>query len=1619
MATFDNLDLVRTSVEYRDLTNTTNPDYNLATRTFSFADIELLDGIPAQDQLEIERIFPVNTLGSSKYEGVQLTIADRRLMFKLPKQWYTVDVVNKTITMHDIANQASNEFVPLISPSGGYYDINTGAARKYRLLAAGSNPSNDQLIDIPGLAANDDMIIRRRTVSTEKVVNFAPGSRLTSGQLNLQVSQLVNLLQELMWKVDQEFILKFDESAIDGPFLGNKDLDMGSFSIINMGMPPANVGGDAFPPNTGANQEDIDRVGRMVVNKYFLQNVYTDYIANTVISNWNANGQSGSLVDRLRDFDISLANKQPLNNNLSTLQGTTNASGLVELSDSDNLALVTAIGELASGTNGFIKKTGAATVALDTNTYLTGNQTVTLSGAVTGSGATAITTSIAAGAVGTNQLAANAVTNDKIAVGTIANDKLVNKTISGIALGSTLATLTKGTYLTGNDYTGGTATTWAVDAATANTASKVVARDPSGNFAAGTITAALAGNATSATTLSSARNFSITGGATASAVSFNGGADVALNVTALNATNLTAGTLSMDRIASGAITDDKLSVSGATADTYANTTLNIPEITVNNKGRITSISNRDLASHVLSSVQSNSVYWDSTNSVYSAFRNSNEPTLIRGVASPVIGTDAATKGWVEGNTLLLNGVSYTAAGKRIKNLLAPEDDTDAVTLSTLAGYSLYGNGQAAIPNSVTGSFGAAAQVNQAGYDRYEFTVNELTGSEPLLMILTDSSNRVYTPQTASTPGDRHFFIQTGANKVLQVWLPTDTSVTGLTFTLRNFGVGRVLTSQTATATELGFVRIPPDGGINVSNGDISLVEPTASTLGGIKVAANNGLALTSGTLSVVRSDSTGTTDSNTLATSTAVKTAYDAAVAAQAIANAASSTANAALPAAGGTITGSLTINTDLSVNGTTTIGNDSADTVTLNAKAIAIPNGLNFDNNTLAIDSANNRVGIGTTESISVASKLSFGNYFETTSTPTAVQQTSHISLYNAGNTTYGFGVSSGALNIAANQDVGTIRLYTNSIERLRVLADGKVAIGATTANDALHVVGSILATTSLKVNGSTSGTASITAPATAGTNAYVLPTTAGTLVGSGDTGTVTNTMLAGSITDTKLNTITTANKVGLAALDIDGGTDIGADLADADLLIVDDGGAGTNRKAAVTRIPTYVFTKVSGDVTINSSGVATIAANSVALGTDTTGNYVATVTGTANQIIVGNSGTENAAVTLALPQDINTTSNPTFAGATLGTTRVGVTADNEIDTTSGNLILDSTNGTVEVDDNLTVSGDLTLSSGAAKIKMLGSGTADGLEIQRLGAAAGDGAVGDVVLRLIPSGAETPKLFYMQDASTNPTNNNEIATKGYVTTQIATVDLASKMNNTGTTIGSGNQVLGTSSGNTAGNFKIQTQGVDRVTVDSNGNTTINGITELAGGLATKLAASNMASGCLVKLTVGELAVGTTTAGPLIRTFSYTPTLSSSTIYVFPISSSGVRARYTSVPSGDPITVEPEYNAIGPQDGVAIISPCWGVVRMFNSGTFQTHYYSIGVTASAGGAITTIHNTGVTSTSSTSSSRSSVHAANIIFSQANNSTSNRTYTITVSKVGTANTTFYAPSVCYVIAEVAS
>jgi len=77
-----------------------------------------------------------------------------------------------------------------------------------------------------------------------------------------------------------------------------------------------------------------------------------------------------------------------------------------------------------------------------------------------------------------------------------------------------------------------------------------------------------------------------------------------------------------------------------------------------------------------------------------------------------------------------------------------------------------------------------------------------------------------------------------------------------------------------------------------------------------------------------------------------------------------------------------------------------------------------------------------------------------------------------------------------------------------------------------------------------------------------------------------------------------------------------------------------------------------LSGDVTIDAAGavvVTGVAANAVALGVDTTGNYISTVTGTANEIEITNgAGAEGAAVTVGLPNNVTITGNLIVSGTT-----------------------------------------------------------------------------------------------------------------------------------------------------------------------------------------------------------------------------------------------------------------------------------------------------------------------------------------------------------------------------------
>ena len=106
-------------------------------------------------------------------------------------------------------------------------------------------------------------------------------------------------------------------------------------------------------------------------------------------------------------------------------------------------------------------------------------------------------------------------------------------------------------------------------------------------------------------------------------------------------------------------------------------------------------------------------------------------------------------------------------------------------------------------------------------------------------------------------------------------------------------------------------------------------------------------------------------------------------------------------------------------------------------------------------------------------------------------------------------------------------------------------------------------------------------------------LPTATGNLVGTGDSGTVSNGMLAGSIADSKLSTISTADKVAGGAIQIDSGTDgTSITVADSDKLLIDDG--GTTKYINASQIKSYAASATAADDISTGDAAVTIATSS-----------------------------------------------------------------------------------------------------------------------------------------------------------------------------------------------------------------------------------------------------------------------------------------------------------------------------------------------------------------------------------------------------------------------------------------
>jgi hypothetical protein len=277
-------------------------------------------------------------------------------------------------------------------------------------------------------------------------------------------------------------------------------------------------------------------------------------------------------------------------------------------------------------------------------------------------------------------------------VGTTNTQTLTNKTISAasntiseiananIAAAAAIADTKLGTISTASKVQNSATT-----ATSSNSGSAIVSRDASGNFSAGIITAALTGNVTgnasTATTLATGRDFQITGDVEASAVSFNGSGNLTLNTSIANGVIVNA-----DVNASAAI--DKTKISG-TAITAADTG------TVTNTMLAGSIDNGKLATDPLARANHTGTQLAATVSDFDTQVRTNRldqmaaPTgsvsansqKITNLATATTSTDAINKDYVDSKIGAANGIASLDAGGKVPASELPDiaiSDTSVV-----------------------------------------------------------------------------------------------------------------------------------------------------------------------------------------------------------------------------------------------------------------------------------------------------------------------------------------------------------------------------------------------------------------------------------------------------------------------------------------------------------------------------------------------------------------------------------------------------------------------------------------------------------------------------------------------------------------------------------------------------------------------------------------------------------------------------------------------------------------------------------------------------------------------------------------------------------------------------
>lgn len=172
------------------------------TLPISYAGLSFIDNVSVVDQLSVFRKDIAEHLSA-----YTLTTKDYRRVGRIPSSWLTI-------------NEATNTIAAITIPTGATVTLDSGT-----------------VVSVPAMVESEPLLVERKQVYSEALVDWITGSRITADQLNLNTAQLLASIQEIYDSLDL-FVRRDDQDSVVNPL--QETLNANNFKITNLATPTAN-----------------------------------------------------------------------------------------------------------------------------------------------------------------------------------------------------------------------------------------------------------------------------------------------------------------------------------------------------------------------------------------------------------------------------------------------------------------------------------------------------------------------------------------------------------------------------------------------------------------------------------------------------------------------------------------------------------------------------------------------------------------------------------------------------------------------------------------------------------------------------------------------------------------------------------------------------------------------------------------------------------------------------------------------------------------------------------------------------------------------------------------------------------------------------------------------------------------------------------------------------------------------------------------------------------------------------------------------------------------------------------------------------------------------------------